>query len=141
MFATMNNPAAAYRKAGLETRVETTSPHRLVLMLYEGALSQIAIAGMHIQTNNVAAKGEAIGDAINIIETGLRACLDFKAGGELAERLDALYEYICARLLHANLRNDRAALDEVTALLRELKSGWEEIAGDPDVVSHTTAAD
>lgn len=141
MFATMNNPAAAYRKAGLETRVETTSPHRLVLMLYEGALSQIAIAGMHIQTNNVAAKGEAIGDAINIIETGLRACLDFKAGGELAERLDALYEYICARLLHANLRNDRAALDEVTALLRELKSGWEEIAGDPAVVSHTTAAD
>jgi len=141
MFATLNNPAAAYRKAGLETRVETTSPHRLVLMLYEGALSQIAIAGMHIQTNNVAAKGEAIGDAINIIETGLRACLDFKAGGELAERLDALYEYICARLLHANLRNDRAALDEVTALLRELKSGWEEIAGDPAVVSHTTAAD
>lgn len=140
MFATMSDPAAAYRKAGLETSVETKSPHQLILMLYEGALSQISIAGMYIGQNNVAAKGKAIGNAINIIDGGLRACLDHKSGGELAQHLSALYEYMCTRLLHANLNNDQAALDEVAALLRELKSGWEEIANDPAVVSMNKSA-
>ena len=136
----MSNPAAAYRKAGLETSVETKSPHQLVLMLYEGALSQISIAGMHIAQNNILAKGKAIGNAINIIDGGLRACLDHKSGGELSQQLSALYEYMCNRLLHANLNNDQAALDEVTALLGELKSGWEEIANDPAVASRNRGA-
>ena len=140
MFATLSNPAAAYAKAGLETSIETKSPHQLVLMLYEGALSQIAIAGMYIKQNNIAAKGKAIGHAINIVDGGLRACLDYKSGGELAERLAALYEYMCNRLLHANLHNDQAALDEVAALLGELKSGWAEIANDPAVVSANKSA-
>jgi flagellar protein FliS len=140
VFATLSNPAAAYRKAGIETSIETKSPHQLVLMLYEGALSQIAIAGMYIKQNDVAAKGKAIGHAINIIDGGLRACLDHKSGGDLSERLAALYEYMCNRLLHANLHNDQAALDEVAFLLGELKSGWEEIANDPAVVSANKSA-
>lgn len=135
MFATLSNPAAAYRKAGLETSIETKSPHELVLMLYEGALSQISIAGMYLKQNDIPAKGKAIGHAINIIDGGLRACLDHETGGELALQLASLYEYMCNRLLHANLRNDQAALTEVAQLLGELKSAWEEIANDPAVVS------
>lgn len=140
MFATLSNPAAAYRKAGIEASIESKSPHELVLMLYEGALSQIAIANMCIQQNDVLQKGKAIGNAINIIDGGLRACLDYNSGGQLAERLAALYEYMCNRLLHANLHNDRATLDEVAALLGELKSAWEEIANDPAVVSANKSA-
>ncbi|MDO8933963.1 MAG: flagellar export chaperone FliS [Rhodocyclaceae bacterium] len=140
MFASLSNPAAAYRKAGIETSIETKSPHQLVLMLFEGALSQIAIAGMYITQKDITAKGKAIGNAINIIDGGLRACLDHNAGGELSERLAALYEYMCNRLLHANLHNDQAALTEVAALLGELKSGWEEIANDPAVVSANKSA-
>lgn len=140
MFATLSNPAAAYRKAGIEASIETKSPHELVLMLYEGALSQIAIAGMCIENKDVTQKGKAIGNAINIIDGGLRACLDYNSGGELAERLAALYEYMCNCLLHANLHNDRATLDEVAALLGELKSAWEEIANDPAVVSANKSA-
>lgn len=135
MFGTMSNPAAAYRKAGIETSIETTSPHQLVLMLFDGALLQISIAGLHIKQKEIAEKGKAIGNAISIIDSGLRACLNHEAGGDLSEKLAALYEYMCTRLLHANLRNDQAALDEVTQLLKELKSAWEEIANDPAVVS------
>ena len=140
MFATLSNPAAAYRKAGIETSIETKSPHELVLMLFQGALSQITMAGMYLKQNDIAAKGKAIGQAINIIDGGLRACLDHKSGGDLSERLAALYEYMCNRLLHANLHNDQAALDEVSFLLGELKSGWEEIANDPAVVSANKSA-
>jgi len=140
MFGLMSNPAAAYSKAGVETQVDTSSPHQLVLMLFDGALSVIATASMHMQAKRIQLKGESIGKAIDIIDGGLKACLDYKAGGELAEKLGALYEYMCIRLLHANLRNDQAALDEVSGLLKELRGAWEEIANDPAVLSRTKVA-
>ena len=65
------------------------------------------------------------GDALELLVTeGLRASLDVEAGGEIAERLVSLYEYIAARLLWANLKNDTAALDECLSLLGEIHSAW-----------------
>jgi flagellar protein FliS len=49
------------------------------------------------------------------------------AGGELAERLAALYDYMCERLLLANMKNNSSALEEVRSLLHELKGAWEGI--------------
>ena len=49
--------------------------------------------------------------------------------------LEALYEYMGQRLLHANLHNDLAALKEISSLLQDLKSAWEKIADDPAVLS------
>ena len=140
MFATLSSPAAAYRQAGVETKTETASPHELVLMLFEGALVSIASAAHHMRAGDIAAKGDAISKAIEIIDNGLNASLDHRSGGGLAERLGALYEYMSNRLLHANLRNDQAALEEVSGLLRELKGAWEEIGKDTSAVSRTKAA-
>ena len=140
MFATMTNPAAAYRNNALDIQVETASPHRLVVMLYDGALMALAAAAMHIKQKETAKKGKAISHAINIIDGGLKASLDRKVGGDLAEKLAALYEYMCIRLLQANLNNDIGAVNEVSGLLREIKSAWEEIANDPAVLSATKAA-
>ena len=93
-----------------------------------------------MQMQNIPEKGKAISNAIDIISNGLKAGLDPKNGGELAGRLDALYDYMCTRLLHANLKNDEAALKEVAGLLREIKSAWEEIADDPAVASRNKVA-
>ena len=140
MFATLNNPAAAYSAAGIETIADTADAHELILMLFDGALVSISLAAHHLKSENIAAKGENISKAIDIIENGLKVSLDYRSGGALAERLGALYEYMCNRLLHANLRNDKAALEEVSGLLRELKSAWEEIGKDRTVVSPNKAA-
>lgn len=140
MFATLNNPAAAYSAAGIETIADTADAHELILMLFDGALVSISLAAHHLKSENIAAKGENISKAIDIIENGLKVSLDYRSGGALAERLGALYEYMCHRLLHANLRNDKAALEEVSGLLRELKSAWEEIGKDRTVVSPNKAA-
>ena len=140
MFATLNDPKAAYRLAGVTSTTETASPHELILMLFDGALVSISLALHQMHTENIAAKGENISKAIDIIENGLKVSLDYRSGGALAERLGALYEYMCHRLLHANLRNDKAALEEVSGLLRELKSAWEEIGKDRAVVSPNKAA-
>ena len=127
MFAVMHNPKAAYHKVGIETGVDAADPHKLVLMLFEGAMLAVSGASLHMQRNEIAKKGEAVSKAINIITNGLKASLDTQAGGELAERLAALYDYMCARLLHANLHNQPAVLDEVSHLLAELKGAWEKI--------------
>lgn len=135
MFGMSQNPAAAYAKVSNEIAVETANPHRLIMMLFEGAQTAIVMARTHMEQKLVAEKGADISRAIDIITNGLLASLDIQQGGELAERLAALYDYIAHRLLWANLKNDRAALDEAASLLGELQSAWAMI--DPATPSTT----
>jgi len=135
MFASHYSPSQTYANVGVETGVMAANPHKLILMLFDGALMSIATATHALQTGKIAEKGEAISKTIEIVTNGLKASLDFDTGGDLAPRLAALYDYICDRLLFANLRNNQAALDEAASLLSELKGAWQEIAGDLAVVS------
>ncbi|CAG4882207.1 Flagellar secretion chaperone FliS [Georgfuchsia toluolica] len=128
MFATPHTSAVkAYARVGIETDIVTADPHKLIVMLYEGARLSIATAKLHMQRNEIGAKGEAISKAISIIDQGLKASLDVNAGGKIAEKLYALYEYMCRRLLLANLKNQPEMLDEVAGLLGELNEAWNSI--------------
>lgn len=130
MFGSQQRSAiAAYNSVGVETGVATADPHELIVMLFDGALLCIASARQHMSSGSIAAKGESISRAINIVANGLKASLNLEVGGELALRLAALYDYMCDRLLYANLKNDAAALDEVHGLLEDLKGAWEQIEG------------
>jgi flagellar protein FliS len=127
MFGSTQKGASAYAKVGLETGVVASSPHKLIVMLFDGALVAIRSAQVHMKAREIEKKGNAISKAIMIVENGLRASLDKKAGGQIALSLDNLYDYIGRRLLAANLTNDPAILDEVHALLADLKGAWEAI--------------
>src|SRR5690606_27077331 len=70
--------------------------------------------------------GQLISKTIEIVG-GLRGFLDMEKGGEIAEQLENLYEYMERRLLQANLKNDVEILDEVAGLIREVKEGWDGI--------------
>jgi len=115
------------RQRGPETGITSASPHKLIVMLYDGALVALLSAKTNIAAGNIAAKGSAISKAISIIDNGLRASLDKNAGGEIAANLDALYDYMSRRLLHANLKNDVTIIDEVHGLLADLRGAWVEI--------------
>lgn len=117
----------AYAKIGVESGVSAADPHKLISMLYQGALLAIANAKNGILHNDIPAKGAAISKAIAIIGEGLNASLDKSVGGELAQNLSSLYDYMVIRLVVANLKNDMAALDEVARLLADLKEAWESI--------------
>ena len=119
--------AAAYSSVGVETGVSTADPHKLILMLFEGALLQVGTAVIALEKKDIPAKGSAISKAIEIILNGLKVSLDYEAGGDLAERLGALYDYMTQRLLYANLHNSQPAMEEVIKLLTELKGAWESI--------------
>ena len=125
----MNAMAALrqYQTVNTQAQLSDASPHRLIQMLMEGGLSRLAQARGAMQHGQVAAKGELISKAIGIIG-GLREGLNLQSGGEIAANLDRLYEYMIARLVEANLRNDVALIDEVAGLLRNVKSGWDAIS-------------
>jgi len=125
----MNAPAGikAYAKVGIESGVAAADPHKLILMLYQGALLSIASAKNQMQRKEVEAKGVSISKTITIIDEGLKSCLNMNVGGEMAQNLAALYDYMNQRLLIANLKNDTSILDEVSGLLSELKGAWEAI--------------
>lgn len=131
----------AYNTVGMESNVIAADPHKLILMLFEGALLAIQNARVKTLQNDFASKGKSISHAIRIIGEGLNASLDKNVGGKLAQDLSMLYDYMIRRLVDANAKNDVGALDEVSRLLTELKEAWEAIKpGAPANPANATVA-
>lgn len=139
MFGSSHRGVHSYAKVGVETGVLAASPHKLIVMLFDGALVSVNSAIMHMKAGSIPDKGAAISHAILIIDSGLRASLDKKAGGTIAESLDALYEYMGARLVEANLKNQVELLEEVRQLLSELRGAWDAI-GDRGTLAQVAAS-
>lgn len=127
MYTATNSAISAYQRIGVETSIESANPYKLILMLFEGAQEALNRAKMHMQLNEIAEKGQMISKAIMIIDHGLKASLDMNAGGDLAIRLQALYDYMTHQLLVANIQNNVEKITEVNKLLFELYSAWKEI--------------
>lgn len=121
-----------YQNVGIESSVAFADPHKLILMLFEGARQALDCSHLYIQQNKIAAKGEMISKAIAIIDHGLKASLDKTTGGELAMQLDQLYDYMITRLLLANIQNNLAIIEEINQLLGELQEAWITIRKQPD---------
>lgn len=128
MFSPAQSGANAYARVGVETGVMGASPHKLIVLLYQGARQAIAQARMHLQAGNVGPRCEAIAKAIRIVESGLQLALNVEAGGEIAQRLNALYGYMTRRLLEANIKQSETMLVEVDGLLATLEEAWLGIA-------------
>ncbi len=119
--------AGAYARVGVESAVMSADPHQLIVMLFDGAQAAINSARLHMQDGNRSAKGLAISKAIDIVNNGLAAALDHDRGGEIADNLGRLYDYIARLLLQANLRDDIAQLEQAASLLDDIGSGWREL--------------
>ena len=138
MFGSMHRGVNAYADIGVETGVIAASPHKLITMLFDGALIAIALGQKYMTAGDIKHKGESITKAILIIETGLRASLNKEVGGDIALNLDALYDYMGRRLFAANVENSIAILDEVHSLLEQLRNAWEQI--DPNASKQNQVA-
>ncbi len=120
-------PGGAYRQIGISTAVDGASPHKLVSLLFDALLSDIASARGAMARGDIAEKGRAIGHAVRILQEGLIAPLDMQAGGALASNLHDVYDYVVIRLTQANLKNDPQALIECHALLTPIQDAWSQI--------------
>lgn len=122
-----SNPIATYQQMEIESDVRGADPHRLIVLLFDGAESALRQAQMHLAANNIVGKSDSITKAIEIILDGLSASLNLEEGGELANNLRALYNYMVSRLIHANIHKDAAAISEVQTLLGEIAGAWRDM--------------
>jgi len=113
-----------YQRVDLESRVAAGNPHTMISMLLDGALKRIAIAHGATTRGDIATKGNTLSAAIRILDS-LRAALDHKRGGQIADNLEALYSYMEKRLMEANRNSDTDILDEVSTLLGDIKEAWD----------------
>ncbi|MGG2141689.1 flagellar export chaperone FliS [Symbiopectobacterium sp. RP] len=133
------NGSQAYAQVGLESSVMSARPHQLIVLLFDGACSALVRARILLQQNDIVGKGYALSKAIDIITNGLKAGLDIEKGGELAENLAALYDYMVQRLMIANLHNDAKIIDEVETLLNSISDAWRQIGPTPQAVQSGAA--
>jgi len=117
---------SSYQGVSAYGALTDASSHEVIAQMYRTALTRIAEAKGSIERGDTGKKGEQIGKALAIVE-GLLMSLDNEQGGEIADNLTRLYDYMARNLVKANLEDDAAALDEISGLIRELKDGWEAI--------------
>jgi flagellar secretion chaperone FliS len=125
----MKSPSAglrSYQDVGTVGAVTDAKPYAVIDTMLETAITRVMQAKGHMSRGEVTAKGEQLGKALGLLE-GLTLSLDVEQGGQIAENLALLYEYMSRTLVRANLHDDPALLDEVAELLRQLKTGWEGI--------------
>lgn len=116
----------SYQSVRRATLVEGASPHRLVEMLYEGALSNIAIARKHIATNDRKMLHTHIDKAVAIIQE-LQASLQDYQTNELSASLFDLYSYIVSTLIDSEKNLDDNSLITCLNLIEILNDAWKEI--------------
>ncbi|MGO9993977.1 MAG: flagellar export chaperone FliS [Steroidobacteraceae bacterium] len=130
------NKASQYHAVRNHGQVTDASPTRLVQIMFEHILSNLATAQgcmerikNNLPWNEVVVKGKAMGKAVRLIGQ-LDATLDMEKGGQIAENLHNLYLYMLGRLTTANADNDVQIVIEVANLVRKIKSGWDGIVKD-----------
>jgi flagellar protein FliS len=125
----------AYKKDSLKQDIASADPHRLTLMLMQGSLDRMAYAKGCMERKDFAGKAEHL-SRVNAILLNLRDTLDLDVGGDVAQNLYSLYEYMITRLLDANVQNSLQILDEVISLLLPIKKAWASIPEDAKEVAY-----
>ena len=117
------NALHQYQSVSAQTSVVDVDRHKLIQLLFDGALERINMASARIQAKDYEGKNKLINKSIEII-SGLRSFLDMDKGQELAKNLRGLYEYCEWRLLQANIKNDTEMLEEVASHIKKVREGW-----------------
>ncbi|MGB0723682.1 MAG: flagellar export chaperone FliS [Gammaproteobacteria bacterium] len=128
MYAQTHNPAMQYHNVGVSTGIEDANPAELVYLLFEGAVARLQAARGHIERGDIGRKALMINEASDIV-IELQRSLDKDKGGEFAERLDALYDYILMQLVKANIHSDITKIDEAIKLLDPIRDAWKQTSG------------
>ncbi len=116
----------SYGSDNLASQASVANNVALIQMLFDGLVDTLIAAQGHLAHGAIQEKCKCIARASRIV-VGLQGSLDFAKGGELAQNLNDLYNYVTRRLIFANAHNDMAALKEIHGLMTEIRSAWQEV--------------
>ena len=106
--------------------IATSSQGKLIVMMYEGALKFVTLAIEGIDNQDLSKKGKYINKAHDIINE-LSCALDMKKGGDVAQKLESLYQFILHQLTLANIKSDRKTLESIINVITPLMEAWKEL--------------
>lgn len=124
----MKHKLYEYKNVELDSRVWSASPHGLISIILEAILTQITKAQQACINQDIAQQGLTTSKAIELIDY-LRSCLNFNAAPEIANHLDALYEFSSRNLLHANLKKNSTMFEDTRVVIANIKKAWDGISG------------
>lgn len=116
----------AYRSVGVKDDLAVADPHRVIQLLMQGALENLAKAKGFIERKDYAGKSATLSKAMAIISS-LQNSLDMEAGAEVSENLAALYEFMINHLILASRENSLEKISDVMELVLTIKSAWDQI--------------
>ena len=119
-------PSQSYRTLA----VETASPGRLILMLFDGAVRFLSAAEAGFEIEELRERNEAINNnlvRVQNIVTELQRSLDLQKGGEFARNMYALYDFMSTQIMEANIRKDVEPVKTVSRLLGDIRDAWLEM--------------
>ena len=134
----MRGSLQAYKKVSVDSQLSAASPHKVIQMLMAGAIERLIQGKAAMAQGDVSVKGERLGKALDII-INLRACLSMDEGGDIADNLDAIYDFMIRQVSAANLDNTPEPNDDVIELLREIKSAWDQIPSEYHNMTQATS--
>jgi len=117
----------AYREIDRQTAVLSANGVDLVLLTFEALLRRLKQASEAFIANDIAARGEALSLALEVIEKGLIGSLDMDRGAELSKQLLAQYQLWTAQILHCNINADAVLLGELIKTVDVVRSAWEQV--------------
>ncbi|MCK8046302.1 flagellar export chaperone FliS [Shewanella sp. 1CM18E] len=118
-----HDPFNAYKQTSINARAAAANPHEMVRMLLDGLLEEIQRAAGFMQRKSFEDKGQSINKCLNIVH-GLDSMLDLENGGEVATKLNQLYDYCSRQLVIASVENSTTALIPITKVITDVRSGW-----------------
>jgi flagellar protein FliS len=116
-----------YQKA----QVVTVDRGRLIVLLYEGAISFLTKAKACLTEGDIAGASNFINRAQDIIDE-LNASLNMEAGGDIATNLRRLYLFMGDQLVRAKIKSDTEPVNDVTRMLSTLNDAWREALAKPE---------
>ncbi|MCD9489323.1 flagellar export chaperone FliS [Photobacterium phosphoreum] len=122
----MRGSLQAYKQVSVNAQLASASPHRIIQMLYAGAIERLIQGKAAMEQGKIAVKCERLSKALDIV-LSLRDCLSMEEGGDIAKNLDALYDFMGSEISRANAENVTQPIDDVIGMLREIKSAWDQI--------------
>lgn len=117
-----------YKRVSVESKVNSSSPYELVVILYETAITEAEAVKRCIEQKDYENKAKHVDKFMRIMSDGLRSALNMEQGGATAENLFSLYTFLNSEIIAASVSSDLAKVDSCIQILSELKSAWMEIS-------------
>lgn len=117
----------AYKSVGVKNDLAVADPHRVIQLLMQGSLENMALAKGAIERKDFVVKSKSVSKAMTII-AALQNSLDMNVGGEVSENLWSLYDFMVNHLMQASRESSVAKIDDVMEIMLKIKSAWDQIS-------------